>query len=92
MNITLTFTSEKHPEGTSGRFVMLGFLPPGQPNFPAPSRVFHKIVDLLQALEPAQIKENDLQQLEESLDRGRDFSFDVSTDQANSIGMLPRHA
>jgi hypothetical protein len=88
MNITLAFTSEKDLEGTPVLFVMMGFLPVGR-TFPAPSRNFHTIANLLQALEPAQIHENDLRQLEKSLERGRDFSVGVSADQANSVGMLP---
>jgi hypothetical protein len=68
---------------------MVGFLPGSRPTFPAPSRNFHTIADLLQALEPAQINEDDLRQLAKSLERGRDFPLDVSADQAKFIGMLP---
>lgn len=90
MNIRLHFRSEKDLEGTPVLFIMLGFLPPGQITFPVPTRKFHTIVDLLQALEPAQIYQSDLRQLEESLERGRDLSFAVSADQAKSVGMLPK--
>jgi hypothetical protein len=89
MSITLAFTSEKDLEGTPVLFLIAGFLPVGQPTFPAPSRTFHAVADLLDALEPAQINQNDLWQLAESLERGRAFALDVSTDQAKSIGMLP---
>jgi hypothetical protein len=89
MNITLTFTSQKDLQGTPVLFTMMGFLPPGRPTFPAPSRNFHTIVDLLQAMEPAKIDQEDLQQLAKSLERGRNFSLDVSADQARSIAMLP---
>jgi hypothetical protein len=88
MNITLSFTSEKDIKGTPVLFIMLGFLPVGR-TYPAPTRKFHTIVDLLQALEPAQINQEDLRQIEEWLERGKDFSLDVSADQAKSVGMLP---
>ena len=89
MNITLAFTSRKDLDGNPVLFVIAGFLPVGQPTFPAPSRTFRTVIDLVDALEPAQIHQNDLRQLAESLERGRAFALDVSTDQAKSVGMLP---
>jgi hypothetical protein len=88
MNITLAFTSQKDLEGAPVLFTIAGFLPVGR-TFPAPSRTFHTVADLLQALEPARINQEDLQQLAKPLERGRDFALDVSADQAKSIGMLP---
>jgi hypothetical protein len=88
MNITLAFTTQKDLEANPVLFTMLGFLPTGRP-YPAPSRTFHTVANLLQALEPAQINPESLRQLEKSLERGRDFALDVSADQANSLGMFP---
>jgi hypothetical protein len=55
MNMTLAFTSQIDLKGAPVLFTLMGFLPPGRPTFPAPSRTFQTVASLLQALEPAQI-------------------------------------